>query len=221
MKMTLALGALLMLMVAGLLSACGQDAVFVMVVTATPETGGTSEPSPVATDPATSAATVDSAATAVTVPTPTIRQIYVAEQVFQRGRMFWLEPTGQIWVLTETEPGIGIWQVYEDLFEEGGTESDPNLIPPDGLMQPVRGFGLVWRSNPGVRDGLGWALDTELGFVANYEYHPSGEVVDNVFIPAPGYHFLQSVFGDWLRLNEVNSTWQEIERATSTATPTP
>jgi len=37
-------------------------------------------------------------------------------------------------------------------------------VPPVGLYQPVRGFGLVWREEPGVRDRLGWAVDREVGY---------------------------------------------------------
>jgi hypothetical protein len=31
------------------------------------------------------------------------------------------------------------------------------------LYQPQRGFGLVWREEPTIRDRLGWALATESG----------------------------------------------------------
>nr|MCU0464500.1 hypothetical protein [Anaerolineae bacterium] len=106
----------LALMLAATLTACQTDpTIIVMVVTATPttETGAgqpvppdaTSEPSLTATQPAPSAtqsAVPTVSAEANPFPTPTNREIYVAEQVFQRGRMLWLEPTGQIWVLIET-----------------------------------------------------------------------------------------------------------------------
>ena len=29
----------------------------------------------------------------------------------------------------------------------------------------MRGFGLVWRERPNVRDRLGWAVDQEAGFI--------------------------------------------------------
>ena len=37
-------------------------------------------------------------------------------------------------------------------------------VPPPGLEQPIRGFGLVWRSNPRVQDRLGWATSPEVPF---------------------------------------------------------
>ena len=32
------------------------------------------------------------------------------------------------------------------------------------MIQPVRGFGLVWREMSDVRDRLGWALDAEVSY---------------------------------------------------------
>jgi hypothetical protein len=42
------------------------------------------------------------------------------------------------------------------------------------MFQPVRGFGMVWRSegpgaSPDVRDRLGWALQPEFGYEAAYQ----------------------------------------------------
>jgi len=217
------------LLLTAALTACQPDnTIIVMVVTATPtsEVVTTSEQPQTTPIPSPSLMPTQSAVPTLNptldpFPTPTAREIYVAEQVFQRGRMFWLQPTGQIWVIIETEPGFGIWQVYEDQFQEGGVEFDPNIVPPEGLYQPVRGFGLIWRGNPEVRDGMGWGTDTELGYVTNYEYEPAGEMVDGEYIAAPGYHFLRSLYGQWFRLNEINGTWQSITRDEVGRTPTP
>jgi hypothetical protein len=45
-------------------------------------------------------------------------------------------------------------------------ETDPAFDPPagSGFYQPKRGFGRVWREQPGVRERLGWATDPEFGF---------------------------------------------------------
>ena len=111
---------------------------------------------------------------ALVQPTPTVRQIQVAEQIFERGRMFWLQPTAQIWVMVLTGEGVGDWYVYEDFFREGDPEFDPGIVPPDeDLKQPIRGFGRLWRENRNVREQLGWATTDEFGFVTRYEYHPA------------------------------------------------
>ncbi len=93
-----------------------------------------------------------------------------AIQHFEHGMMIWLEPEHDIYILYDDQAGQFLpgWTNQEDLFVEGQPESDPNLIPPPGLYQPIRGFGLVWRGSPGSyynpRDKLGWATDRETAF---------------------------------------------------------
>ncbi len=141
-------------------------------------------------------------------PTATINQITVAEQLFESGRMFWIEPTKQIWVLVVETSGRGEWTVYNDTFQEGDPESDPSIVPPSERLQPMRGFGKLWRENPEVRNDLGWALTPEFGYVSNYEYHPGGEVVEGRYVAAPGYHVLFSLYDEAFRFNEEDGTWQ-------------
>jgi hypothetical protein len=147
-------------------------------------------------------------ATPAGFPTPTTSQIQVAEQVFEHGRMFWVEPTKQIWVLIVTSEGHGSWTIYPDTYQDGEPEIDPSIVAPDGMMQPKRGFGKLWRSTPEVRNGLGWATTPEFGYVSNYEYHPGGTMDNGVYTPGPGYHILYSLYGEQFRFNEADSTWQ-------------
>lgn len=144
-------------------------------------------------------------------PTPTISEIQVAEQLFENGRMFWLQPTNQIWVMVETSDGSGVWTVYEDKFEEGDVEFDPLIVAPTGLLQPERGFGRLWRDTEDLKGAIGWALEAEVGHVSQYEYRPAGEVIDGVYEQAPGYHILASIYGEVFRFNEINGTWQRLE----------
>ena len=188
----------------------------IMVVTATPETAEETaavqadNPTPVVSptneQPTGVPATETPAATPTlnNAPTPTITQIQVAEQVFENGRMFWLQPTGQIWVMIVTSEGRGDWQIYEDTFVEGEPESDPELVPPEGMEQPTRGFGKLWRENPDLREALGWAITPEFGFVTRYEYHPGGTTA----APEPGFHVLLSLYEEAFRFNERNQTWR-------------
>ncbi len=88
---------------------------------------------------------------------------WAAQQPFERGFMLWLQPSKSIYVFFDNYGGQS-YRVYNDTFKEGDPESDPSLVPPAGLLQPVRGFGLVWRSYPEVRDNLGWATAVESGF---------------------------------------------------------
>ncbi len=86
-----------------------------------------------------------------------------AEQHFERGLMLWVGPEERIYVLFDDGMGRR-WSAYEDRWEEGMPTSDPGIEAPPGLEQPVRGFGLVWRENAQVREGLGWAIAEEQGY---------------------------------------------------------
>jgi hypothetical protein len=86
-----------------------------------------------------------------------------AEEHFEHGVMIWVGEQDAIYVLFDD--GLSpTWRIYSDEWDSGEPVDDPTLTPPAGLYQPVRGFGLVWREQPGVRDRLGWAIDLESGF---------------------------------------------------------
>jgi len=86
-----------------------------------------------------------------------------AEQHFEHGVMLWVGAEDRIYVLFEdgVDPE---WYAFADEWDPGEPESDPGLVPPTGHYQPVRGFGLVWREQTGVRDRLGWAVEEEVGY---------------------------------------------------------
>ena len=92
----------------------------------------------------------------------------MAAQPFERGNMFWRSDTRQIYALASNGQ---FWQVADN-WQEGMPADDPAYAPPAGLIQPVRGFGLVWRSNPAIRDALGWGVQPEAqydGFWQDFE----------------------------------------------------
>ena len=195
-----------------LLTACQGQIVTerVVVVTATPDSNAT------ATFAAAKAATeaVPTATPTLTptpdpYPTPVVGAIYVAEQRFEGGWMFWLQPNGQIWLLTVNEDGENIWTVYDDNFVDGDLETDPEIVAPEGRLQPVRGFGKLWRENLEVRSAIGWALEDEMGHTTRYEYHHGGSVdAANNYVSGPGYHLVESFYGDTFQYNELDSTWE-------------
>ncbi len=98
-------------------------------------------------------------------PTGTVQGVRGVFQTFERGVMFWRESDRSIFAISTGGIGQGqpsdTWWRLDDTFQEGEPESDPNLVPPEGLLQPVRGFGKVWRDNAPVRDALGWATGVE------------------------------------------------------------
>lgn len=142
-------------------------------------------------------------------PPVTEAQVQTAEQVFERGRMMWVQPVNQIWVMVINEEGRGQWLVYPDNFDEAvDSVIDESLQAPEGLIQPERGFGKLWRENPEVRDALGWAITPEFGYQSLYRYIPGGEMANGEYVPGPGYHVLFSLDGEAFRFNEVDETWQ-------------
>ncbi len=78
-------------------------------------------------------------------------------QPFERGVMFWRGDTRQIYALASNGQ---FWQV-PDTWNESMPADDPAFSPPGGLLQPVRGFGYLWRNNGTIREALGWALAQE------------------------------------------------------------
>ena len=78
----------------------------------------------------------------------------------ERGVMFWVQDTNQVFVLTNGADALGgTYKAYQNTWMDGMPEVDPALesqVPAD-LAQPTRRFGQAWRTYAGVRDSLGWA----------------------------------------------------------------
>jgi hypothetical protein len=137
-----------------------------------------------------------------------------AEQVFERGRMVWLEavpaesiPSADAWgptILvfhTNEDPQVSGWSTYryDDTWSTDEPESDPAIVPPPGLCQPVRGFGKVWRTEAEVRERLGWALAPEQGFEGVYQagwdpWYPRG---NQYLRTADGRVLMIGLMGSW------------------------
>jgi hypothetical protein len=86
-----------------------------------------------------------------------------AEEHFERGTMLWVGAEDRIYVLFDDEQHTR-WSAYSDQWDGGEPTVDPDIEPPSGLRQPARGFGLLWREEPSVRERLGWAVDEERGY---------------------------------------------------------
>jgi len=100
--------------------------------------------------------------------------VFAARQHFQKGQMIWREDQQWIYVLYND----GRWEGYADRWIEGDPEDDPALIPPEGLQQPIRGFGRVWRENlGGAKAPIGWAQEKEQGQTAQIQEWDYGIVL--------------------------------------------
>ena len=92
----------------------------------------------------------------------------MAVQPFERGVMVWRGDVRQVYALASSGQ---FWQVA-DSWNEGMPADDPAFSAPPGVIQPVRGFGLAWRSNAAIRDALGWGTQPESsasGFWQDFE----------------------------------------------------
>lgn len=175
----------------------------------------TSESTVEATAAPTETATAGPTATPDVFPEPIVGEIFIAEQDFQNGKMFWLQPINQIWIATTNSEGEQIWINQDDEFEEGMPENDPALTPPaTGLLQPVRGFGRIWRADTELQNMVGWATGEEFGYTTNYEYHWGGTVNENnEYAAGPGYHLIQTLNRTIYRFDEETRTWEIIRTA--------
>ena len=124
---------------------------------------------------------------------------FQAEQTFEGGRMIWVETLDRIYVIFEDgiEPG---WAQYPDDWVEGDPERDDTLTVPPDLMQPVRGFGLVWRSVPRVQERLGWAVGPEVAFEGMYQADSPEQSVATLY--------LRMRDGGIVALDSLDNTWQ-------------
>jgi hypothetical protein len=95
-----------------------------------------------------------------------------AMQNFERGNMVWLN--GPIYVLYAD----GRFQRYDDTFNAAVDPERGGENPPSGLIEPIRGFGKIWRNNPDVRNGLGWGTTQESGGSAVMQRFDRGWMID-------------------------------------------
>lgn len=123
-----------------------------------------------------------------------------AEQHFEHGLMLWVEEEDRIYVLFD-DGNSPRWSAYQDEWEPGDPDDDPTIIPPPGYYQPVRGFGLVWREQIGVRARLGWAVDLESTYTT---------AVQRTSYPRYNDTFIRAADGNVWRLITEHSGWEKI-----------
>ena len=111
---------------------------------------------------------------------------------FQKGYMLWIQQQDAIYVLYDSANNPR-WQVFNDAFEDGMPDTDPAYdSPPPYTWQPKRGFGLLWRNQPIVRERIGWAvIEWETPYDARVQIAGDGVIYINdprggVFALAPG-----------------------------------
>lgn len=121
------------------------------------------------------------------------------QQPFERGLMIWVQSQSRIYVLFNDNQKPA-WTFFPDEFKDGQPESDPALSPPAGMLQPIRGFGLVWRSHGAVKQRLGWATARETPFDGAFQGDADSDSV----------MYLRDKDGTILALADKGASWKLI-----------
>ncbi|MDX2162401.1 MAG: hypothetical protein SF162_13825 [bacterium] len=115
-----------------------------------------------------------------------------ASQPFERGTMIYVAGApGDILVLTSAAR----FRRYADTWTSGVDPESTGLIPPAGLLEPIRGFGKVWRTNTDVFPTIGWATGGESGTTASLLLFDRGRAI-----------YLPSTNTTYLLINDAGTT---------------
>jgi hypothetical protein len=124
------------------------------------------------------------------------RLLHLSEQTYQGGGMLARADTDEVIVLVR---GNGRWSSFANGWRPGDVLAPIGSRPP-GTLEPLRGFGRVWRDQPSVRLQLGWPVYEERGGEASAQPFERG-----LLIQSP-YGVLYALFedGTWRTLPSPN-----------------
>ncbi len=110
---------------------------------------------------------------------------------FERGLMLWTQWNDFVYILYADDQFSPRWDARQNAWFPGLPESDPNIVPPPGYYQPVRGFGVAWRDEQAtlgfrVRDRLRWATDQEFAVNDAAYQCDSAPKYNTCYITGPG-----------------------------------
>ncbi len=126
-----------------------------------------------------------------------MRQVGVFQQ-FERGTMIWQKDAKKIYVFAKdagTAGTLGRWQVFDDTWTDG-QEAGGGAAPVPNLFLPQRGFGKVWREQPGIQQLLGYATTKdELARDLVTQQFGGGAMIEVLGGPTSGdYRYSQGIF---------------------------
>jgi hypothetical protein len=111
--------------------------------------------------------------------------VWSAWQPFQHGYMLWKEDNDWVYALNYrggTDSKAGDWATGGDSWRWDGVSfpDGRGLTPPEGLVEPIRGFGDVWFARlGGPSSQLGWGTEQEKGFCALVQPFEYGMLVQS------------------------------------------
>ena len=101
-----------------------------------------------------------SVATQLGCPTGSAITADSAYQPFERGSMVWVSTQSAIYALYNTSTYQSVPDTWQDGVDPSSTGAQP---PAPHLLEPIRGFGKVWRDTVGMQTQIGWATSPESG----------------------------------------------------------
>ncbi len=106
------------------------------------------------------------------------RVTWAAWEPFQGGYMLWRSDTDEVYIFYHDRNNRSTgrwWKAPKEWKWDGSNPGGVGMSPPQGLYEPKRGFGWLWRTHLGGPGGkLGWALDKEKGFCARIQPFEKG-----------------------------------------------
>jgi hypothetical protein len=134
-------------------------------------------------------------------PTAKPKIVWSAWQPFEHGDMVWMEDTDWIYALNHaggTDSNRGDWVTGGDSWRWDNITSAPELTPPEGLVEPIRGFGFVWYYKLGGPPGqIGWGMGEEKGFCARVQRFDKGMLVQSTPAGCGGGQFNWATTSDF------------------------
>jgi uncharacterized protein with LGFP repeats len=116
--------------------------------------------------------------------------VWSAWQPFLHGSMIWMEDTDWAYALhylNGTDPKKGQWETGRNSWRWDNITNAPDLTPPEGLEQPIRGFGFVWYYKlGGPSSQIGWGTAEEKGFCAVVQRFDKGMLVQSTAVSGCG-----------------------------------
>ncbi|MCE5259893.1 MAG: hypothetical protein LLG44_12690, partial [Chloroflexi bacterium] len=123
-----------------------------------------------------------------------------AFQPYEHGIMFWRGPEKAVYLAHEDST----FQIRADLWDETVPEQVCVFTPPEGFLQPKRGFGLLWCEEP-IRTSFGWAALEEAS--VNYRVQRFANTAGDfalLAVPAWGHAYAFYTDYTWLDVMTIN-----------------
>lgn len=109
---------------------------------------------------------------------PEAWEVATAIQPFEQGVMLWSDHIGWyeqavIYVIYAD----GTYQRFDDTYDPAVDPASGGETPPAGLLEPLNGFGKLWRTEASVRAALGWATAAESGGTGRFQLFEHGDMI--------------------------------------------